>query len=393
MKKNIITMWKHFIKALPLTLVFMLLAGAVGAFAAAGTTDSSAAPGSTNSFSLEDIYQRLVNGTAGTQSIFTEPAVAPGTGSMHTLNDIMGAAPALDNSNGAVAAEVLSGQTFWGLTNGEWGLQTGSIATRSNVSGADGDKTFNIPNGYYSGNTATCNDSDLVAGNILASAEILGVTGSIAAGSNVSGADGSKTFNITDGYYSSNTATCNDTDLSADNIKSGVDILGTTGSLQGGCTCSSGTLIDSRWCDNGDGTVTDILGSGGNGKCLVWLMDAGCVGSMDWADTVNDDGAMSWVSILYDGSTSFGGGDCGLSDGSSERDWRLPTLPELRGLVGGTSSVRSGTPRAFSNVQGAGYWTSASFGLSDSAFRVFLNTANYYFDEKNTSYYVWPVRD
>jgi hypothetical protein len=48
-------MWKHFINALPLTLVAMLLT-AITVLAAAGTIDAPAAPGSTNSYTLEDIY-------------------------------------------------------------------------------------------------------------------------------------------------------------------------------------------------------------------------------------------------------------------------------------------------------------------------------------------------
>lgn len=94
--------------------------------AATGTTDSPAAPGSTNSYTLEDIWNRLTDGSAGTQSTFTEPSVAPGTGTMHTINDIMGLAPSLDNTNAAGAADVFSGKTFWGLSGGEWGLQTGT---------------------------------------------------------------------------------------------------------------------------------------------------------------------------------------------------------------------------------------------------------------------------
>ena len=71
----------------------VMLVSAVTVLAATGTTDSSSAPGSTDSYTLEDIYQRLAAGTAGAQSSFTEPSVAPGTGTMHDLNDIMGAAP------------------------------------------------------------------------------------------------------------------------------------------------------------------------------------------------------------------------------------------------------------------------------------------------------------
>ena len=34
---------------------------------------------------------------------------------MHTLDEVMGKAPALDEANGATAADVASGKTFWGL--------------------------------------------------------------------------------------------------------------------------------------------------------------------------------------------------------------------------------------------------------------------------------------
>jgi hypothetical protein len=84
-------------------------------------------PGSTSSHTLEDIYNRLDTGAAGTQSGFAEPASGPGTGTMHTLDDIMAIAPAADNTDGAQPAEVLAGKTFWSLrTNLTWGLQTGT---------------------------------------------------------------------------------------------------------------------------------------------------------------------------------------------------------------------------------------------------------------------------
>ncbi|HKJ40155.1 MAG TPA: hypothetical protein VJ972_15400 [Anaerolineales bacterium] len=77
--------------SLPLMLLIVLLAmvsTAVGVYAASGTTDSSAAPNATTSYTLEDIYQRLNTYTHATPSTFTEPSVAPGTGTMHTLDDI-----------------------------------------------------------------------------------------------------------------------------------------------------------------------------------------------------------------------------------------------------------------------------------------------------------------
>ena len=176
MQKQLVDTWKHFIKALPLTLVLMLLSGAVGVLAATGTTDSTAAPGSTSSYTVEDLYQRLVSGMDGTQSAFTEPSVAPGTGTMHDINALMAAAPEVDPS-GATTADVLPGTTFWGLTNGEWGPQTGSMITGSDVTGADGLLSFSIPDGYYSGNTAAAADANLSPENIKYGVTIFGVTG------------------------------------------------------------------------------------------------------------------------------------------------------------------------------------------------------------------------
>ena len=102
--------------ALSLLVTFSVLAGNI---------DSSAAPNATSSYTLADIYNRLNAGTAGSQSTFTEPASGPGS-TMADLNSIMAAAPVLDAANGAAAADVAGGKTFWNLTSGAWGLQTGT---------------------------------------------------------------------------------------------------------------------------------------------------------------------------------------------------------------------------------------------------------------------------
>ena len=122
----------------------------------AGALDSPAAPGATSSFSLEDIYKRLDDGTAGAKSVFTEPAAGPGS-TMHDLNAIMGKAPAVDNTNGTTTAQVLSGKTFWGLTSGEWGVQTGT-ATPGNTYNAG------VPQTGQTMSYATGDDGDLEKG-------------------------------------------------------------------------------------------------------------------------------------------------------------------------------------------------------------------------------------
>ncbi len=76
-------------------------------------------------YTIEDIYKRLEDGTSGDNiNGFKEPVLSPAE-TMHDLNDVMSKAPVKDDTNGAVPGEVLNGKTFWGLKNGNWGLQIG----------------------------------------------------------------------------------------------------------------------------------------------------------------------------------------------------------------------------------------------------------------------------
>ena len=68
-------------------MIGVLLSTVVGALA--GTPGGPGTPpGSTNSYTLADIYHSLNRGTAATPSTFTEPAAGPGTGTMYTLDEI-----------------------------------------------------------------------------------------------------------------------------------------------------------------------------------------------------------------------------------------------------------------------------------------------------------------
>ena len=93
--------------------VCILMASAISI--SAGSLNSPGAPGNIDSsfYTLEDIYNRLNAGTPGTPRVFTEPAAWTDAGSMHTLSEIMGKAPVVDNTSGAANTDVLSGKTFW----------------------------------------------------------------------------------------------------------------------------------------------------------------------------------------------------------------------------------------------------------------------------------------
>ncbi len=308
-------------------VVIGLLLAAAG-IVVAGSLNPSGPPGSTSSYTLADIYERLNAGTAGAQSTFTAPAAGPGTATMYTLNDIMGKAPALDDTNGATTAQVLSGKTFWGLTAGAWGLQSGMAAAGSNVSGTDGSKTFNIPDGFYSGKTATANDSDLQGGNIVQGVNIFGVAGSAIAatgdatagdvltgktfsnasaagiagtmpdkeGDNAStsrsAAGGVNYFTAPQGYYDGDdrvSATdaqvaALDADITAGNIKSGVNIFGVGGTLTPGGDATAANLFN--------GKTAHLAGD--------WTLDTGTLNLA--CNTATFNGTANLVANAYDGN-------------------------------------------------------------------------------------------
>jgi hypothetical protein len=427
-------------KYILIVVVLLALAFGVGRLSA-GTPDSPSAPGATNSYTLEDIYNRLNAGTAGAQSTFTEPAAGPGTGTMHTLNEIMAKAPAADNTNGAVPGEVLTGKTYWGLrTDGTWGLRTGSAAAGSDVNGTDGSKTFSIPDGFYSGKTATANDSDLQGGNIVQGVNIFGVAGSaIAATGDATAGDvlTGKTFSnasaagiggtmpnngavtitpgtsdqaIAAGYHNGSGKVQGDADLVAGNIKSGVNLFGVVGTLAApvpktgqttcynaaggviacGSTGQDGALLkgvawpNPRFITSTTGIVTDTLTG------LIWLKNANCWGSQNWANALTNSNALAT-------------GQCGLTDGSSAGDWRLPNVRELQSLVhygvydpavpntAGTGKWTSGNP--FTGVQSDYYWASTTrAGNLSYAWYVYLDSGSVGNGGKTNGACVWPVR-
>ena len=109
-------------------VIGVLLSG--GALVLAGNLNPPGGPtaSAAQMYTLQQIYDRLTTGATGVKmTTFTEPASGPGTGTMHTLDDIMAAAPAVDNASGAAPADVRAGKTFWGLTGGAWGLRTGTL--------------------------------------------------------------------------------------------------------------------------------------------------------------------------------------------------------------------------------------------------------------------------
>ncbi len=124
------------------------------------------------------------------------------------------------------------------------------------------------------------------------------------------------------------------------------------------CIPCNGTLVGTRWCDNGDGTVTDLLGYNGKGQGLVWLKDADWGGEKAWRinEACDDEGCHD------DANTRVGtlrNGLAGLTDGSVIGDWQLPSVAAMTAIAHGIDRVGGGAGSPFTGMLTGGYyWTS-----------------------------------
>ena len=91
------------------------------------------------------------------------------------------------------------------------------------------------------------------------------------------------------------------------------------------CPDDSGNV----YVDCGNGTVTD------NRTGLVWLKDANCLSGAPGGGAVDWFTAMEFVAGLSDqpATSAAAAHDCGLSDGSSPGEWRLPTAAEWEAMM------------------------------------------------------------
>jgi len=106
---------------------------------------------------------------------------------------------------------------------------------------------------------------------------------------------------------------------------------GDDGDIQKGVTISN-----PRFTDNSDGTVKDNLTG------LIWLKNTRCFGNQTWANSLNSANTLS-------------SGVCGLTDGSTAGDWRMPNRFELESLL----NMQYEAP-ALSNSSGTGKWTAVT---------------------------------
>ena len=151
-----------------------------------------------------------------------------------------------------------------------------------------------------------------------------------------------------------------------------------------------------RYVDCGNGTVTDTVTG------LIWLKDANCF-------------SFETYSAANQAAAGLAAGQCGLTDGSSAGDWRLPTKAEWEVTIAqavalgctlagpksppsltndpGNGCISAG-PSSFTGVQSNLYWSSGALETTGFlAWLVALDGGAISYDNKfaNRSL-VWPVR-
>lgn len=141
-----------------------------------------------------------------------------------------------------------------------------------------------------------------------------------------------------------------------------------------------------RFTDNANGTVTDNL------TRLIWLKNASCTDKVGLVNPITG-GKLPWSTAIT-WSNGLQNGNCGLSDGSTAGQWRLPNIKELESLIDLNSvnpPLTTGYP--FTRVQYSDYWSSSTVaGDTGSAWDVYMQegTSNSY--DKRYNSFVWPVR-
>ncbi|HEX4963481.1 MAG TPA: DUF1566 domain-containing protein [Thermoanaerobaculia bacterium] len=144
---------------------------------------------------------------------------------------------------------------------------------------------------------------------------------------------------------------------------------------QDGAVQAGAPWPEPRFTDHEDGTVTD------NVTGLIWLKNGDRFGEVTWAQ------ALAHAHKLASGSE-------GLTDGSAEGDWRLPTIKELLSLMDyGTGNPLLPEGHPFTGVKPSVYWTSNSLAAAPTlAWMMTLGIGPTVFDLKVNHNRMWPVR-
>jgi hypothetical protein len=144
---------------------------------------------------------------------------------------------------------------------------------------------------------------------------------------------------------------------------------------------TSGVVVSPRFVESGNGTFIDAATS------LVWVVNGLCYESgydLPWNGSSSR--SLRWTQAL-DFAASLAEGTCGLTDGSTAGDWRVPNVRELQSLVMYPKDVNQ--PQKFltnapisslTSMDGAIWTSTPSFAVddvNDSTYRIRMEKSGY----------------
>jgi hypothetical protein len=129
-------------------------------------------------------------------------------------------------------------------------------------------------------------------------------------------------------------------------------------------------MKNTRFIDNGDGTVTDSVTG------LMWVKDGKGTGC-------NNEKILGWQKAMeWTKGLNFAG----------YNDWRIPGIHELHSIVDYERSYPAIDP-IFTNTRFNCHWSSTTYANNiDFAWVIYFTTGIVTGNNKNNSYYVRPVR-
>jgi hypothetical protein len=172
-------------------------------------------------------------------------------------------------------------------------------------------------------------------------------------------------------------------------VANGVEVdcsgTGQDGALQKGVVWPNPRFTDNIVNGFSNGTVTDNLSG------LIWLKNANCIETS--GGIAKASGILTWGNAIT-WSNNLTSGQCGLTDGSTAGQWRLPSRNELESLVD-LSKSNPALPAGnhFSNTQSTSYWSGSTYVVDTAdAWFVDMGGGGVSNGSRTGNGFVWPVR-